>query len=540
MKKKTGLFSLGILTILLFVSFTSAIAFTDSVSSIVLTPQDSSQTFTLISDGNATFDLTPTVFDLTDGTTIVTISINADLTNSNNVEYTVEASGLLNEFDFGKVDTSNVVASIVNDTNSSDTDSKAISITFENEDFCEGLASNGLRINIEDVSVINGFGDDEDYWYLYDEIEVEVEVDNRANEDLEDLEIYWELYTTAGFEISSGDVSRFDLNENDKETITFTFKLDRDVEEFDGEDAVLYVGVRGEGDDTKDDYCAYENALEVSVETRDDFVIAGNFMVNDQEIEEITSLSCGQRVRVNAEIFNLGDNNQDDVYVKVYSSGLGINERFDFNEIDAFDNEMIEFEFDVPKDMENKFYILYFEVYDEDNDIFENGEDDKSKRAITFEGEENCEIDAPTITAELLGEAKAGKAIVIDVILTNNDERNQMFLVEVEGYNSWATLNEIRPKLFELEPGESKQVEIVLTANRDIESGDYEFDVVASTEGERIMTQAVAVSVEGRNFNFDFSPSFENFDWKLWGIVALNIILLLAIIIVTVKILRKK
>ena len=40
-----------------------------------------------------------------------------------------------------------------------------------------------LRVDINDIQVIKGFGDDDDYWYIMDEIEVEFEIENTNNDE---------------------------------------------------------------------------------------------------------------------------------------------------------------------------------------------------------------------------------------------------------------------------------------------------------------------------------------------------------------------
>lgn len=540
MKKKLGLMSLGILAIFLFVSLTSAISFTDSVNSIVLTPQDTTETFTLTADGNATFNFDNTPFILTDGTTDITITISEQTVNSDNVVYYVEATGLVDEFDFGVYDSEIVSFEVVNDSDSNDNETKNVIFTFKNNDFCEGTGTNDLRITDINFDVIEGFGDEDDYWYLFDEIEVEVTVDNYGDEDIDDIEISWELYTTAGDKISSGDVDKFDLDEGDDTDVTFTFILDEDLEDFDGEDAVLYIKVEGEGHDTNDDYCGFADEQEIEVSTSDDFVIATEFKIDGTEAGYITPLNCKDTIEVSAKIVNIGDSEQDDVSVKVYSKGLGISESFDLGDIKAFDDEIIIFEFEVPKDLEEKDYEIEFEVYDEDNDVFENDEDDESKTYMFFEGKENCKVEIPAINAELIGEAKAGKEMVIKTSVQNNDKDSAMFFISAEGYEDWAKLDSIFPEYVQIDSGEISEIEVVLLLNSDLEDQDYQFDIVASVDGEELLVQAVAVSVESRTFNLGLSKAFENFDWKLWGIVLLNLILLIAIIIVTVKIMKKK
>jgi hypothetical protein len=436
------------------------------------------------------------------------------------------------EFEFAQEYTTEL---LVNGVNKND-------LTFEETSFCEDIENinNRLKLKITDVKV-EGFGDEDDYWYLRDNIEVELEVENDDNDwELKNIEIEWELYSTNGEKIDDGSVNDFNLKDGDTETITFNFELDSDLEEFDGEDAVLYVRATAEinSDDSHDgeDTC---NWLNKQVEIRtENFVIADNIKINNElaKTDEYNQLTCEKEVTVTFETWNIGDSDEEDLYIEVYSDKLGIYEKFEISSLDAYESsEAFELTFTVPENLEKGKYNLEFEVYDEDGDIYENKEDDKSSVIIIFENKNSCLVVKPYITANLDTEAKAGKDMTIKVSVRNDDVQSRTFSISAQGYESWAKLKEVSTESFIVESGRIQDLSLTLEIKDGIE-GDKTFNLNVYSDGKLISTQPVAVTVEAKEGIQDL---LDGINWKVVGIVLVNLALLVAIIIVVRKILKK-
>ena len=128
-------------------------------------------------------------------------------------------------------------------------------VSFKEVDFCEGTSNKGdLELSVDNIKVTDGFGNRDNYWYLFDTVEIELRIENRGNWDMRDVQIDWELYTTDGKRIDHGDLSDFKLRYNDEETKTFTINLDRNIDDFESENAVLYVRAKGKIDDNDSPY----------------------------------------------------------------------------------------------------------------------------------------------------------------------------------------------------------------------------------------------------------------------------------------------
>ena len=421
---------------------------------------------------------------------------------------------------------------------------KEETLTFEETSFCEDIENEAnIKIQDVDVKVINGYGDDDDYWYLRDEIDIEIAIEP-TKYDIEDVEVEWKLYNTAGKLIDDGDFSVSDIDKSDEQTETFTIKLDSNIDDFDGEDAVLYIRATGKIDDNKGPYdgdksCVWDS-VESDVETRDDFVIVDNIEINDHDVstDSYNSLSCGQEITISGNAWNIGEDDQDDVYIEIYSKALELYEKIEFNQIDAYDSEDFSYTFEVPENLDSGKYSVSIEVFDEDNEIYENDNDDKSEFLISFKIDESCIMKDPTITAEGITEAIQGKEYSAKVYLTNNNDKDMTYSLSVDGFESWAKLVNLNPAVLILGPGDTKEATVTLDINKNSLVGSNEFNIIASTDGKEVVILPAAVDIEEATFNIKDYMTKDNL--QIAGIVLLNLILLIAIIIVAKKILRRK
>jgi len=396
---------------------------------------------------------------------------------------------------------------------------------------CSLLGEKGseLKIKIKDISII-GFGDDEE-WLPLDKIEVEVKVENDGDDDIDDIAIEWGLY-----DLESGDwyvddeESDFNLKDGDDKVLTFSFNLDDNIDELENGNYVLYVWANAEVDnDTKTEVCISDSeVIEIIIEN--DFVIL-------YDIESPETVSCGADFQITADVWNIGDSDQDDVSVKVYNSELGINELVTIGDIDEFDSEFLDVFVEIPKDAEEKSYLIRFTVYDEDNDVYENDfDEDESVFTIPLKVEGNCKIDVTAVvSASLESGGKAGEELIIKSIITNSGDKSATYTVNVAGYASWASLDNIDQSTFTLDDGESKEIFITFNVDKDA-SGDKTFNIEVLSENQLIATQPVSVSIEKSAFSL--TDNITENSW-LWGIGLLNLILIIAIIVVAVKLARK-
>jgi len=404
----------------------------------------------------------------------------------------------------------------------------------EEVDECITTGSTGnLKLSIEDFSVEKGYGEDNE-WFPLDEVQIEVEVENKGDEKIRNVAIGWGLYNVDTEEWVIDDIeSDFNLGDDTKETVYINFKLD-DVNDFEeGADYVFYVWAEGEDNnlDPELDTCVWASD-EISIEIESDFVVLDNFEYSE-------TISCGSTVQIMADVFNIGDSDQDEVSVQVYNKKLELFKTLDIGDINAFDNEVLSLEFEVPQDAEEGWYALEFTVYDEDNDVYENNYDDEqSTLDLLVKIEGGCiVIPKVSISASLISGGMSGEQMVVKATVSNTGTSIKEYSLSATGYTGWASSVALDAETFNLGAGQSKEVLFTFDINRDA-SGTQLFDIEVVSEGQLELKQPVQVSIT-KKAGFLTGNMISEGNWYVWGIGALNVLLILIIIIVAIKVAKK-
>lgn len=534
MKQKTlGLFGFGILMLAMVLTLTSAVVTFDSVP----TGDPYKTNFTLGIGSDVSENVLIETATITEnGESIVftdsTVAMAAG--TSQNVPITYATNNF--NLELGQTYTTTITA-----TGQTSGNVSTATLTFEEITLCEDCENYG-NLDIADVSinVLSGFGDDEDYWYPFDEVEVELEIENNGNWDIDNIEIEWALYTTDGKKIADDTLNDFNLKESKDETVTFVFMLDEDIDDFENEDAILYISARGTIDDNDagihddEDTCdSYKKSVPVYAD--DDFIILTDIKINGVELNENSldeySLNCGQEITITADAWNIGPDDQEEVSMRIYNNDLGINEMIELGDIDGFDNKEISFNVDLPKEVDSKWYALEIRIFDEDNDMFENSQDDEAIFNVFFELNGACGFTEPTISAELLTEAMENQEMTIKVTIKNTGSKDVTYNLNAVGYSSWAELIEISDRDLNLNAGESKEVLFKFKTSKE-SAGERFFDIEIFSDNQLVTKQPVVVAIEEvENKAKDFIQN----NWKLLIIGLVNLILIIAIIIVAVR-----
>jgi len=404
---------------------------------------------------------------------------------------------------------------------------------------CQALGNLGdnIDLQIDDIKVKEGYGKDED-WLPLDTIEVRIDIDNRGDDRLDNIEIEWGLYDSDNDNwIIDDKESKFDLKKDKDDTITFTFKLDDPSELEDQGDYIFYVWANAEDDEFNgNDSCAFESER-ISIEYESDFVV-----VDDVSFSDVTS--CGSDLRITADVWNIGEDDQDEVSVLIKNNELGIDKIVEIGDINAFDSEKLEVTLKIPGDAEEKTYELSFIAIDEDNDIYENDYDEDesiTQALLKVEGSCGADFDQPKaiVSANLESGGKAGEELTVKVTITNTGDKTNTYTINAARYTGWASSVDLDQSTLILNAGESKDVLVTFTTNADA-SGDYTFDIEVISDGKMVIKQPVSVTLEGRTGFSGFSGSAINQDnWYLWGIGILNIVLVVIIIVVAMRVAKR-
>ncbi len=428
----------------------------------------------------------------------------------------------------------------------SDIDSKTVLVEITSNNYCESANPGELDLNIDGISV-NGFSEDDNEWYPTDEVEIEVQVDNNGDEDIDNIEIEWCLYDNENkncvIEETESDI---DVKDGDDETVTFTFTVDPDDLESDVTDYTLYVRATGEvadGTFEGDDSCASDSE-DIEMMLSDDFVVLSNIKV------EPASVSCGNQATITADVWNIGNDDQDDVSVelRLTDPALKISKTETLDSVDAFDKEDVSFTVEVPKGTAEKTYNINLLVTDEDGDVFENDDDTKSTFTTQLKVEGNCGpevIETKVIVSPVLESGgKAGEQLVVKVGVTNSGTTSSTFNIDVSGFDDWAS-GDYAPKTLTLNAGQSGDFKVTLTPNQDA-VGKQTFSTEIQAQGSTTpVRKTVELDITKASGGIKFpgitggvSGIINKNNWYLWGIGLLNLLLVIVIIVVAVRIAR--
>lgn len=519
-------------------SFTIDIASSPALSIEVgqskITPSQNG-TFTLKNTGNAA--VSGISFSTSSASVSVSPNTLASLAkNTASSTFTVSA----NDFSGLSFGTSNTVTVTAN---SGTVHSNSASFSVE-KTFCKnGAAGTNLTIDRVDMS---SDGEDDNNWRFLDTITVEVRVENVGDNDVDDVTVELGLYDSSGvnkvgdLEFINTDEEKIDLgdiNDGDKEIVTFEFKVPADMNSGDYKLAVkAYSKKSGESKicvDSSGDLNA--NTFEdISVEQEND---EGKFMAFDNIKLIPSDITCGDAVTLEADVYNIGDQDEDRVSVNLLNKELGIDSNYEIGKgLDQGDNQKITFSFEIPKNAADKTYKLALSSeYDYKNGNYRQSSDDDTIVPLTLIG---CSVQQSTdriasISASLDSEAKAGQDMTVTATIKNLGNSTASFIVNAKGFDSWATLNEVSPRTISLAPGESSDVTISLKAKNSA-AGSESFVIEALANG-KAESRTVEVSVESGS---GLSGLFKN-NALVWVIGIINLVLIILIIVVAVKLSRR-
>ena len=532
--KKSNLLFASVFALVFLIGFASAtITLNPSVSSLSQT--SGSFNITVASTENETIDLFMNSISDGSGDYIefflsspqVIIDTVSNPSSIITVDYVVDSG-----FDFEFAKTYNAVINATGTVS----DSITRSLSFEESGFCEVSNPGDLRVTVEKVKVTEGYGDKKE-WFPFDTVEIEVKVDNRGDEDLVDVSVEWGLYDTNSkdWTIDVDEEDNFDLDSGDDQTLTITFtlddRMDEDLADLDKGDYVFYVRATGEidsGDHEGEDTCSTDSDT-------GKLIIDKNFVVlQNLKVPEVAQ--CGSEVELLGDVWNIGSKDQKDVYVNIYNKELGLDEDVDIGDIDSFESSDLEYSLSLPEDVQEKRYYLTLTVYDDNDDVYESSNDDKSVETLALDVQGGCAVAKASVTAVLESGGQAGKPMVVKATITNTGNKAASYSLNVAGYTGWASSATLDKTSLTLNAGESAEVLLNFDVKKDA-LGSNLFNLEVLSENEMIANQPVQVEITKRAL---ITGNFLSGDNKyIWGIGLLNLILIVLIIVIAVRIARR-
>ena len=400
-------------------------------------------------------------------------------------------------------------------------------IKFINE-FCDfGERGNDVRIvSVSDETSSNG----NFKWELLQDVEVEVKVENNANDD-DDITVELMVYDKSdGNDLYSAEQTVF-VEQDERESVLFNFILPADTPD----NGRIYVKAYIDEDEQCVSHWSSTSFETINLESKERWDVG----MTDVEVE--SPLLCGERATVEAEVHNIGKEDQNKVLVSLTSDDLGIDEDITVTNLDVGESKKISFPIEIPRDAEEKLYQLEIQARHHYNKGSDNYEDLTERILKSFNVQGNC-IAKPSseilISPTLESEARAGRDMIIRTSIKNLGKDTMQVSIVPFGYEAWSQLKSVEPSAVTLAGGESKDVSITLTPNEDA-SGDQRFTIRAAS-GTKTSDQEVSVFVQPTSSPVSGLWNSIRENWVVWIIVLANIILIVAIIIAAVRLSRRE
>jgi len=394
-------------------------------------------------------------------------------------------------------------------------------------------------VDLEDEELDN---EDEWNWRPLNNIEIAFTIENNEDED-DDMSgnVEYCLWDDTNEEcVIEGDFD-FDVDGDDEEDYTIEFKVDPSDLDPSVKSYTFYVKAYDDDDFSEEEQC-YEVKESVKVKINSNEVI-----VDEDDISFPLSVNAGETITVEVPVINIGSKEQEDVSVKMYSRTFNIDSQTVIvGDIKSGKSKTATFTLVLPTSLvEGKSYEILFDVYDEDDDLYEYEDGDGDDIAATFSKVFKIDSGAAnpsegntslvSISAELVGESKAGEKISVSTKITNVGTSRATFLVSAIGYSAWANSVSSDQNILLLQAGESKDVTFTFDSKKEA-SGTNRFNIEVISNDQVIASQSASLEIEAKGgwFNFTFGDN-----WYLWLIGAFNLFLILAIVFVIIRLFFK-
>jgi len=457
-------------------------------------------------------------------------------------------------FDFGN----NLI--VIGGTGTFGSNSVSDTATFSVEQaFCRAGRVGG-NLEITDVKVDNDGEGKDDEWLLLDIIEIEVQVDNNGDDDIDDVFVEIALYDSDGnnqvndLDFENSDEEEFDvgrIKDGKDETVTFVFRIPADVE-----DGSYKLAVKAYSDDLGEDIECTDISGDLSDDIFEDISIdreddEGKFIAFENIVLTPSTATCNEVVTLTADIFNIGDEDQEQVKINLFNTQLGLSDSIEIrNDLDQGDDDSVNFDFVIPADTQDgTFQLRLSSEYDYKNGNYRESSDDDRVVLLsvlgcsgsvggTGIGTGSSGTNFAAITASLQSDAEAGEELVVRTTITNLGSNSATFIVDVQDFESWADLDSVSSRVLSMGAGESR--EITLRFNVDDDADGSESFIIEVSSGTDIEVREVSVNV-GSGSGSGITGATIGFgdNAYLWIIGIINVILVVLIIVVAVRISRR-
>jgi uncharacterized membrane protein len=237
-------------------------------------------------------------------------------------------------------------------------------------------------------------------------------------------------------------------------------------------------------------------------------------------------VSACSTVYADIVVKNTGNHDLEDVYVKASIEELGVSGTayidllVPYRTHDESTSAQVTIPIQLPTNIQAGSYTLVIKAYND------NSEETVSQQ-FTLSGQQSGTV---SITAqETNQDVEKGKSVAYVIMVENKGATAQTFTLDATGLDEWASV-ELNPSSFTLASGESKLVNVYVTANEDAVSAEHLFSVKVKYGSETKSVNLVANVTEGSIANLDLKTI----------LMIVGIVLAVAIIILLIVLLAQK
>ncbi|MFC1801548.1 hypothetical protein ACFLZB_03710, partial [Nanoarchaeota archaeon] len=179
-------------------------------------------------------------------------------------------------------------------------------------------------------------------------LEVEVEVKNIGDLDFDEVNIIATIYDLDGDDVE--EETNFELKDGKKEEVTLSFEVPEDLDE---DQYDLNIEIEAEDEDG----VTHSHTVDITLETKKE-----NHHLKLEPQLSIDEVSCVRNINLYLTVKNLGENDEDDVDIKVKNSDLNIDLGRNGIDIDENDKYRTTYNLDL-NDAQEGTYTIDVEVY---------------------------------------------------------------------------------------------------------------------------------------------------------------------------------
>ena len=217
------------------------------------------------------------------------------------------------------------------------------------------------------------------------------------------------------------------------------------------------------------------------------------------------SVSAGEKIAIDVVVKNMGQDEQEDVWVEASIPGLCTSRKVyvgdiyshdgwdyeDYPDIGYSDVAEATIYLSLPADMKAGAYDLVIRAWSDDSEV------ESTEKITVTEAESEAEGASEVYASNTRADVNKGETVAYRLTIVNVGEKAKTYTVGVSGAESWSDV-EVTPSVIRLDGDASAEVIVYVTVDEDAVAGDHVFTVAVYSDGETVSEYNLISSVEGK------------------------------------------